>query len=320
MISFYTWDAGTLKQIDDIGSGFNAPLWIDLADPSTEEITRIQEFAGITREYLTDPLDRDERPRLETDDGVNSLIIRIACPEPAETETQTPFSTLPLGILLLPRTIITVCARENSVTRAFIDQIRRVCSPERQYRFTFQLLWHSAILYLRYLREIQSRVDMIQDDLATDRALRNAELMRLMTIQKSLVYFTTSLKANDIVLGRFRTNRQFSIADEDLDVLEDVLVEYRQALETASIHSDILSGALDVFATIISNNLNNVMKFLTSVTIIFMIPTLIASVYGMNVEGLPLSDKPYAFIVIIAGSIAVSLLTTLYFLRRRLLL
>ncbi len=319
MISFYTWESGALKQLDEALFQEHPPLWIDLADPTTEELTRTQELTQVPREYLIDALDRDERPRLENDDGVTLLIVRIACPEPVETEAQTPFITLPLGLLLTPKAIITVCARENSVTRAFLDQIRRVCSPARQHRFIFQLLWHAAILYLRYLREIQSRVDMIQDDLATERALRNAELMRLMTIQKSLLYFTTSLKANDIVLARFNGSRQFNIAEEDADVLDDVIVEFRQALETASIHSNILAGALDVFATIISNNLNNVMKFLTSVTIIFMIPTLIASIYGMNVP-LPFQEQPHAFLIVTGISVVASFLTVLYFVRRRLLL
>jgi len=200
------------------------------------------------------------------------------------------------------------------VTSTFLDQIRRVCPPEDQFRFTFQLLWHSAILYLRYLRDIRQRADMVEQDL--HESISNEALMRLLNIEKSLVYFTTSLKANDILIGRLEHTRQIDIPEKDLDVLEDVAVEYRQALEMATIHSNILTGTLETFASIISNNLNNVMKYLTSITIVLMLPTLVASIYGMNVR-LPMEEYEHAFAILMGVSVLISLIVVIFLARRR---
>jgi len=155
---------------------------------------------------------------------------------------------------------------------------------------------------------------MVEQDL--HESISNEALMRLLNIEKSLVYFTTSLKANDILIGRLEHTRQLDIPDKDLDILEDVAVEYRQALEMATIHSNILTGTLDTFASIISNNLNNVMKYLTSITLVLMLPTLVASIYGMNIE-LPLQHSPYAFIMLMGFSIVISIAVALVMVRRR---
>ncbi|MBO7655988.1 MAG: magnesium transporter CorA family protein [Kiritimatiellae bacterium] len=286
--------------------------WINLADPSTEEIDRVHTLTGIPREFITDPLDKDERPRLECDEGITQLIVHVPYHEPHENVI--PFHTIPLGIVLTETNVVTICNRQTPVTSTFLDQIRRVCSPEDQYRFVFQILWHSAILYLRYLRDIRQRADMVEQDL--HESISNAALMRLMNIEKSLVYFTTSLKANDILIGRLEHTRQLDIPDKDLDVLEDVSVEYRQALEMATIHSNILTGTLDTFASIISNNLNNVMRYLTSITIVLQLPTLVASIYGMNVA-LPMQKYEHAFGILMGISVLISLSVVFWMTRRR---
>ena len=308
MFTIYRWEGGALKEVPEL----TGACWINLADPSTEEIARAQELTRVPREFLTDPLDKDERPRLEIDEGVTLLIVHVPYHEPHEN--LIPFHTLPLGIVLTDSHVITICNRQTPVTSTFLDQIRRVCPPEDQFRFTFQILWHSAILYLRYLRDVRQRADMVEQDL--HESISNEALMRLLNIEKSLVYFTTSLKANDILIGRLEHTRQLDIPDKDLDILADVAVEYRQALEMATIHSNILTGTLDTFASIISNNLNNVMKYLTSITIVLMLPTLVASIYGMNIE-LPLQHSPYAFVMLMGLSILISILAALVLVRRR---
>ena len=305
MMTIYHWKDGSLRETDKV----DGSCWINLADPSTEEIVRAHEFSGAPREFITDPLDKDERPRLETEDGVSQLIVHVPYQE-HEDDTAAPFNTLPLGIVLTSRHVLTICNRQTSVTSAFLEQIRRVCPPEDTYRFVFQILWHAAVLYLRYLRDIRQRADMVEQDL--HESISNEALMRLMNIEKSLVYFTTSLKADNILINRLERTRQLAIPEKDLDVLEDVQVEYEQALEMATIHSNILSGTLDTFASVISNNLNNVMKYLTSVTLVIMIPTLVASVYGMNVK-LPYMNEPWIFGVLMVlslllGGVAVLLL------------
>lgn len=308
MFTIYRWEGGALKEVPEL----TGACWINLADPSTEEIARAQELTRVPREFLTDPLDKDERPRLEIDEGVTLLIVHVPYHEPHEN--LIPFHTLPLGIVLTDSHVITICNRQTPVTSTFLDQIRRVCPPDDQFRFAFQILWHSAILYLRYLRDVRQRADMVEQDL--HESISNEALMRLLNIEKSLVYFTTSLKANDILIGRLEHTRQLDIPDKDLDILEDVAVEYRQALEMATIHSNILTGTLDTFASIISNNLNNVMKYLTSITIVLMLPTLVASIYGMNIE-LPLQHSPYAFMMLMGLSILISILVALVLVRRR---
>ena len=297
MLTIYNWQGGGLKEVAEATDA----CWINLADPSTEDITRVQEITHVPREFLTDPLDKDERPRLEIEEGATLLIIHVPYHEPHEN--LIPFHTLPLGIVLTKNSVITICNRQTPVTSTFLDQIRRVCTPEDQFRFAFQLLLHSAILYLRYLRDIRQRADMVEQDL--HESIANEALLRLLNIEKSLVYFTTSLKANDILIGRLEHTRQLAIPDKDLDVLEDVAVEYRQALEMSLIHSNLLTGTLDAFASIISNNLNNVMKYLTSITIVLMFPTLVASIYGMNVT-LPLGSNPHAFAILMGLSIIIS--------------
>ncbi len=310
MLSIYQWVNGSLREVVTP----DGPCWVNLADPSTEEILRVQTLTGVSREFLSDPLDRDERPRFDVDDdGTVLIVVHVPYHEP--NENLHPFNTLPLGVVHTANAVITVCNRSTPIAASFLDQIRRVCPPEQKARFTFHLLWHAAILYLRYLRDIRQRADMVEQEL--HESISNEGLMRLLNIEKSLVYFTTSLKANDILFSRMRTSRQLDISEDDLDVLDDVRIEYQQALEMASIHSNILTGTLDAFASIISNNLNNVMKFLTSMTIVLTVPMLIASVFGMN-TWLPFADKGVlGFFAIMGVALLLVIVTVIFFLRRR---
>ncbi len=310
MLSIYQWVSGSLREVVSP----DGPCWINLSDPSTEEILRVQTLTGVSREFISDPLDRDERPRLEVDDdGTVLIVVHVPYHEP--DENLHPFNTLPLGVVHTANAVITVCNRSTPIAASFLDQIRRVCPPEQKFRFTFHLLWHAAILYLRYLRDIRQRADLVEQDL--HESVSNESLMRLLNIEKSLVYFTTSLKADDILLSRIRTTRQLNIDEDDLDVLEDVRIEYQQALEMASIHSNILTGTLDAFASIISNNLNNVMKFLTSMTIVLTVPMLIASVFGMN-TWLPVNQQtPLGFAFIAGISLLLIAVTVIFFSRKK---
>lgn len=310
MLTIYQWVEGSLREVVTP----NGPCWINLADPSSEEILRVQTLTGVSREFLSDPLDRDERPRLDVDDdGTVLIVVHVPYHEP--NENLHPFNTLPLGVVHTANAVITVCNRPTPIAASFLDQIRRVCPPEQKFRFTFHLLWHAAILYLRYLRDIRQRADLVEQEL--HETISNEGLIRLLNIEKSLVYFTTSLKADDILLSRIRTTRQLDIDEDDLDVLEDVRVEYQQALEMASIHSNILTGTLDAFASIISNNLNNVMKFLTSMTIVLTVPMLLASVFGMN-TWLPFAKSgPFGFLAIVGVALLLVAVTVIFFSRKR---
>ena len=202
---------------------------------------------------------------------------------------------------------------ENEVIQDFITGQVAGWSTAKRNRFLLQILLKTATKYLRYLRKIDRKVDELEDKLQL--SMRNKELLELLKYQKSLVYFTTALKSNELMMERLQKSQLFEMHPDDKDLLEDVLTENQQAIEMVGISNDILSQMMDAFASIISNNLNVVMKFLTSVTIILMLPTLIASLYGMNV-GLPLQNSPYAFLLTLLVSFVLSLLVVLVFLKK----
>ena len=303
MMTIYTWNSGGLKET----AQFAPSCWIDLCDPTTAELEQVLSFSGVPRDFLTDPLDREERPRFENEDGASLIIVHVPYPVRGEEDDDTvlPYETIPLGIVLFGKSVITICSQRTPVTGAFLDQIRRVCPPSDRYRFAFRLLWHGGVLFLRYLHDIHQRSLALEDEL--HESISNEVLLKLLTIEKSLVYFTTSLKADTIALARANTARQLVMSEDDRDQLEDAMVEYQQALETATIHANILNGTLDTFASLINNNLNNVMKYLTAATILLAVPTLVASIYGMNIP-LPFQQHPSAFGIVMGVSCVLAVL------------
>ena len=309
-MTIYRWESGGLREAPDCGTS----CWINLVEPTTTELERVLTYSKVPRDFLTDPLDADARPRVDSDAGAQILIIHVPCPVNSE-DSVVPYRTVPLGIILLGESVITVCSARTPVTAAFLDQIRRVCPPSDKYRFAFRLIWHGGVLFLRYLHDIHQRTIALEDEL--HESISNEILLKLLTIEKTFVYFTTSLKADTIALARANTARQLTLSEDDRDYLEDAMVEYQQALETATIHANILNGTLDTFASLINNNLNNVMKYLTAATILLAVPTLVASIYGMNV-GLPFQTSSHAFAIVmgVSGVLAVALGAVFFVLSR----
>ena len=293
MMTVYRWENGGLRETPDFGES----CWINLVEPTTTELEAVLTHTKVPRDFLTDPLDHDERPRFDYDDDSSLLIIHVPCP--ADDDEVVPYRTVPLGIILVGASVITVCSARTPVTTAFLDQIRRVCPPSDKYRFAFRLLWHGGVLFLRYINEVHHRTVDLEDEL--HESISNEVLLKLLTIEKTFVYFTTALKADTIALARANTSRQIALSEDDRDQLDDAMVEYQQALETATIHANILNGTLDTFASLINNNLNNVMKYLTAATIMLAAPTLIASLYGMNIE-LPFQSNGHAFALVMGFS------------------
>ena len=310
MMTIYKWENGGLKE----ASEFAPSCWINLVDPSTTELESVLTHSNVPRDFLTDPLDVGERPRFDYEDDASLIIVHV--PRPDDEDSVSPYRTVPLGIILFGQSVITVCSAATPVTTAFLDQIRRVCPPSDIYRFAFRLLWHAGVLFLRYINEIHSRTATLEDEL--HESISNEALMKLFQIEKTLVYFTTSLKADTIALARANTARQLTLSEDDRDYLEDAMVEYQQALETATIHANILNGTLDTFASIINNNLNNVMKYLTAATIMLAAPTLIASLYGMNI-GLPFQNHAHAFSIVMgfSGLLAIAIGALFFVLSRK---
>lgn len=279
--------------------------WIDVVAPTAKEIATLVKATGIQRDFLTAALDSEEKSRTEVDD--NQLLVVIDIPF---LRSNKDYETMPLGIILTPDYMMTVCLETNAVTAAFNARTTRTFSTFKKTRFLFQILYKSATLYLKYIRNIIRRTDDLEHHLR--RAMENSKLFSMLDLQKSLTYFTTSLKSNYMVTEKLLRLRSVSsqpnpvkMYEEDEDLLEDVIVEYKQAIEMVEMYSRIVNSTMEVFASIISNNLNLVMRFLASVTIILAIPTLFFSLWGMNVP-VPFAENPFGFWLVIAISVLFS--------------
>lgn len=306
MLTIYKTSDTRLETIPEVIEG----CWVHAVTPGAEELARL-EALGLPADFLTHALDLDERPRTERDEGNLLVILRFPFAQPAGADL--PFVTVPLSIILTGQFIVTLSPLATGVMHKFLSGHVRGLSTGKKTRFVLHLLWHIANEYLTCLRDINTAVDAIEDRL--QRSLRNKEVLELLRYQKSLVYFTTALKSNELVLERLQKGQLLQHYPEDEELLDDVLTEVRQAIEMTSISEDILSQMMDAFASIISNNLNVVMKFLASVTIVLSPPTLIASFYGMNVN-LPGNEHPLAFALIVLASVLVSGLVVIIFWKR----
>ncbi len=306
MITIYkTTDQG-LEVVPEICKG----CWINATDPTPEEIAGLRGL-GVPPEFITYPLDVDERARVEKEDGETMIVLRI--PFARGQAADIPFTTIPLGIVLDGQWILTICKHDTEILREFVAGRIRSFSTGKRNRFVLHLLLYTATRYLNHLREINRAVDQLEDQL--ERSMRNHALMGLLKYQKSLVYFTTALRSNQVMLERLQRSQFFKTYPDDEDLLEDVITENQQAIEMTNIASDILSSMMDAFASIISNNMNIVIKLLTAVTIVLTLPTLISSFYGMNVT-LPLQDWPYTAWLILAASVGMALLVVRVFVKR----
>jgi magnesium transporter len=285
--------------------------WINVIQPTREETLKLSEEFHIPKDAIQDILDPDERPRVEFEDGWSLIIMRI----PVETpHNNVPFQTIPLGIFLSDKYTLTLCLQNNEILPA------EQTSPFREHyqeitdniNFILRLFLRSGNTYLLYLKRINQQTAFIEKEL--EKSIKNRELSRLLKMEKCLVYFITSIKANEIVLSKLRKAKKITTEINE-DLLEDAMIENKQALEMAQIYSDIQSGMMDAFASVISNNLNVVMKQLTLISIILMIPTLIASIFGMNVPNY-MEHANWALPAIIISSLLLSVTGVILFRKR----
>ncbi len=287
-------------------------FWIHLEEPDTAEVQQIVSKYNLDEDYITDLQDADENSRLEYEEGTLYIIMRVPVFYKHKT-SKLPFATVPLGLIILPHAIITISYYDNEVLTTFLDGKHRPFKITPQ-SFILNINLRTSVYYLRFLKEINRRTNSIENEL--HQSMKNKELIRLVRLEKSLVYFTTSLRSNEIVLERLQRLRWLQADPEGEDMVEDVIIENKQAIEMTSIYSDILSGMMDAFASIISNNLNVVMKFLTLVTIVIALPTMVFSMYGMNIH-LPLQHSPYAFLAVIGFSVIIALVMIVIFIRKK---
>lgn len=278
--------------------------WVNIANPTETELELVSKKTGLSMEMLKAPLDEEESSRVENDD--NQICIIVDIPVMDIEGKNVNYYTIPLGIIFNDDVIVTVCLKENKIVEDFIEQRVKGFYTFKKSRFILQMLFRNASYYLLYLKQIDKVSHIIEAKL--HKSMKNKELIQLLSLEKSLVYFSTSLRSNEVTLEKMMKFEPMQRYPEDKDVLEDVIIENKQAIEMADIYSNILSGTMDAFASIISNNLNIVMKVLTSITIVMSIPTMISSFFGMNVM-VPFANNPYGFYFIIGITAAIAAAT-----------
>lgn len=309
MISIYTTDNGRLSELESIEPG----AWVDLCDPTEEEMLRVSTQLQVDIGSIRAALDEEERSRIEQED--NHLLILVDTPT-VEVQPQRGFfyTTLPFGIILTDHNIITVCLKESALARAFSDSPVKNFSTKKKNRMTLQLLYRNATLFLFYLREVDKASSRVENELHI--SMKNKELIQMLGLEKSLVYFSTSLKGNEMVLEKMMRLDFVKDFPDDRELLEDVIIENKQAIEMSNIYRDILSGTMDAFASVISNNLNIVMKVLASVTIILTVPSIVFALWGANVP-VPFEHSPWGFWFVIAVATLLTAASVVLMIRKK---
>ena len=313
MLRMFRTINGQVEQIQKPENG----SWLCLSEPTDVELASVAQETGIDLADLRAPLDDEERSRVDVEDDYTMIIVDI--PTVEERGGRDWYETIPLSIIITQSMIITVCMQDTPVLHPFMEGTIRGFNTYMKTRFILQILYRNATMYLRYLRIIDRESDKLE--LKLRHSMQNREILMLLELSKTLVYFTTSLKSNEIVMEKITTLPRIKQYPEDEDLLDDVITENKQAIEMANIYSGVLANMTDAFASIVSNNLNNVMRIFTIISITLSIPTLIFSMYGMNFQqgmlGMPLSDKPWGFVVIILISLVLSGIVTWFLTRSR---
>lgn len=284
--------------------------WINMIAPTEEEIKIVCENLKIQEDFIRYSLDSEEKARIDVEDDDNTILFIIDVPVLEKEGDSTIYSTMPIGIIFVRDDyFITVSLKQNDIIQNLAKGKKNSIITYKKSRFLLQILFNNASLYLTLLKKINKETEIAESVLKN--SMKNKELLKLLSLEKSLVYLTTSLKSNEIVMEKTMRGKIIKLYEEDEDILEDSIIENKQAIEMAKIYSDILNGTMDAYASIISNNLNRVMKYLTSITIILAIPTVIASYWGMNVR-VPMQDNPWGFVIVVLISILITVGATMW--------
>ena len=292
MINIYKTDNGIISEIDTYESG----SWVQLTTPTLEECDEISKRYNMDRDDVRAALDDEESSRISLEDDYTLILVDISS---AETRNnRNSYTTIPLGILITEEVIITVCSEETAVLRTFVDNRVREFSTKKQMRFTYQILYNVCMVYQSLLRSIDRKRTAIEERINEN--TEDVDLIDLHELESNLVYFATSLRANGVVLDRLTRYGRLRQYSEDQELLEDVIIENKQAIEMTQIYRDIINGTRELMSTVINNRLNNVMKYLAAITIVMSIPTIISGLWGMNVSGkwMPFSTIPFGFEII----------------------
>ena len=305
MLSIYKNTESGFETLEMIANG----AWVNVVDPSPEEIEKLVNW-GMDMDYVNYSLDQDEMPRMERDEDYTFILLRIPIHQP---DSDIPYNTVPLGIMILGNKIITVCRYDSDIFKSLTNGKYKQMKTGKRYRLTLYIFLETAARYLNLLREINRATELVEDRL--QKSTQNRELLELLKYQKSLTYFATALRSNEVMMERVQRTQLFNYYEEDQDLLEDVLTENQHAIQMTTITTEILSSMMDAFASIISNNLNVVMKALAALTIVLNLPAIVAAFYGMNVA-LPGEGQPYAFLTVIGISLGLTAVATYVFYKR----
>ena len=311
MIRIFKTEDGAMHEKEEMQPG----CWIALTNPTASEIIDIADTYQIDPDHLRAPLDEEERSRIEVEDEYTLILVDI--PSIEERNGKDWFVTIPLAIITTKDVLITVCLEETPVLTSFMDGRVRDFHTFMKTRFILQILYKNATQFLQYLRIIDKKSEVIERKL--HQSQKNEELIELLELEKSLVYFTTSLRSNEVVLEKLLRMDFVKDYPDDTELLEDVIIENKQAIEMANIYSGILSSMMGTFASVISNNLNIVMKVLAVITIVMSIPTIVFSAYGMNLSaaGMPFSRTPWGFLIVIILSVVASIIAAIFLSRKK---
>jgi magnesium transporter len=310
MINLYKTEHRIISEVQD----YDDDTWVMMTKPTVDESKYIADKYDIDLADVRAALDDEESSRVDVERDYTLILVDI--PSIEIRNDREAYTTIPLGIILVGTCIITVCAEETPVLMAFVEKKVRDFSTKKRMRFMYQILYRNCMTYQYYLRVMDRRRNLIEQRIQED--TEDSDLIDLHELESNLVYFATSLRANGVVLDKLTRYSKIKQYPEDKELLEDVLVENKQAIEMTMIYRDIISGTRELMTTVINNRLNNVMKFLAAITIVMAIPTIISGIYGMNVAGewMPLSSTPHGF-AIICILIAVICLITLIILKRK---
>lgn len=299
---------------------FKKGNWINMIAPTEEEIKKVCKKLQIQEDFIRYSLDYEEKARIDIEEDDNTILFIIDVPIIEKENNEQVYSTMPLGMIVVRDDyFITVSLKQNRV----ISELEKTREKNniityKKSRMILQVFYKNAELYLKYLKKINKETEIAENVLKN--SLKNKELLKMLSLEKSLVYFTTSLKSNEVVMEKTLRGKIIKLYDEDEDILEDAIIENKQAIEMSKIYSDILNGTMDAYASIISNNLNGVMKFLTSITIILAIPTMIASYWGMNVQvPMQFTNSPWPFYIVVAFSVILGIIAMIWLKKKDML-
>lgn len=313
MMTIYRTDDQVIHEEKKIGDG----VWIQMINPTHEECEEIAEQLMVDIEDIKAALDEEESSRIELQDGYTLILVDI--PTIEIRHEKRVYTTVPLGIILTQDVIVTVCTEDTMILQTFIHNRVKEFSTKKKLRFVYQILFRTTANYQANLRSIDKRRTEIEGRVgeSTD----DSDLIDLHELESTLVYFATSLRANGVVLDRLTRYKRLEQYPEDKELLDDVIVENRQAIEMTGIYRDIINGTRELMSSLLDNRLNNVMKYLTSITIVMAIPTVISGIYGMNVDEnwMPFANTPHGFLIICIVTLLICIITMIFLRKKKML-